>query len=189
MLDDGGVSVSPDTMFLTASISKTIVAMLSVLAHERDELNLDEELMLNGKPLQNPCQQGMAITARLLLKHESGLCDDESALLPGPFRVPERDHPIKLAEYVASRLVPGGSAFDASIWGTSNDYHYSNAGITMLAAVLEERIGVSLEKQAKARIFDRLGMTHSSFTLVIYFPSVCVSIRASTSKYFHRREQ
>ena len=40
----------------------------------------------------------------MLLQHCSGLDDSERALLPGPHRTEGKDHPVRLADYIAVRL-------------------------------------------------------------------------------------
>jgi CubicO group peptidase (beta-lactamase class C family) len=180
--------VDCDTMFLTASISKTVMAIACMQAVERGELDIDADLRdvaraaaagadlmaaaavesasrnLNGFP-------GSPITARHLLTHKSGLRDDERALEEGsPYRVDGRDHPLELWEYVARRLAPKGADFSFGLWtleappGAAR-YAYSNAGFTLLGAALELATKTPLAQLIRERIFDPLGMTRSTFTL------------------------
>ena len=61
---------------------------------------------------------------------------------------------------------------NVNIWGRTNAYpgqaryHYSNAGFTLLALVVECAAGgASLQSLAKRFIFDPLEMRHTSYTL------------------------
>ena len=71
--------------------------------------------------------------------------------------------PPSSPRYVRDRLTPGGSAFDPAIWGNEASgaagYSYSNAGFTLLGAVLELAAGASLAQLAAERIFEPVACT------------------------------
>eukprot|EP00035_Acanthoeca_spectabilis_P016632 m.343776 g.343776 ORF g.343776 m.343776 type:complete len:542 (-) comp16550_c0_seq87:5661-7286(-) len=185
-----GQSIDSDTIFLTASISKTVLAIACLQAVERGEFDLDIDIAAivgsataaktfdNEKAkavavivaTRNPAFPSAAITPRHLLTHCSGLQDNEDALMPGEFRVDHEDFPQPLVDYIARRLLPTGENFSPRIWSPENppglaSYHYSNAGITLLAATLELATGCSLPEIVGRYIFNPLGMTRSFFRL------------------------
>lgn len=167
-----GVPCSVDeTMFLTASISKTFTAIACLQACERGELDIDADCgQYVSQPVRSPHFKGTKLTVRHLLQHRSGLCDDESALLPGRWRTEHADCETSLDTYVRSRLLPGGDAFTPRLWSAAAppgaaSYHYSNAGFALAGWVLEAATGRPLWQLAEERIFAPLGMTRSAFTL------------------------
>lgn len=159
-----------DTIFSCASISKLVLCVVALQCAERGELDLDADVsaLLPGEcRLRNPAHPSAAVSARCLLRHESGLCDGEEALARGPWRSEGCDCPVALATYVAARLSgdPGG-LWHASPPGAA-PYHYSNLGMTCLALCLERACGgvKSFADLARERVFSVLGMSRSSFRL------------------------
>ena len=158
-----------ETIFSVASISKLVLAVLTLQCAERGEISLDEDVNARLPPGcrgAHPAHPGAAVTPRMLLQHRSGLWDDESALQPGqPYHTAGGDSPVSLAAYVAERL--GDPVPD--LWMEEPpgeaDYHYSNAGMTLLGAFLEAACGRSVAALARERVFAPLGMSRSAFTL------------------------
>ena len=156
-----------ETNFSVASISKLVLAVLTLQCAERGEVSLDEDVNARLPPGcrgANPAYPGAAVTPRMLLQHRSGLRDNENALRPGqPYHTAGGDSPITLAAYVAERLS------DPDLWSEEPpgkaEYLYSNAGITLLGAFLEACTGRSVAALARERVFGPLGMTRSAFTL------------------------
>jgi CubicO group peptidase (beta-lactamase class C family) len=171
----GAVGEAPcdaDTMFSVASITKLVVATLVLQCRDRHELELDEDVRLRVPPeclVTHPRHPEIPITPRHLLTHVSGLRDDESALMPGPWRSAGNDCPVSLAAYVAARRsAPPGSAaaleWAAEAPGTAR-YSYSNFGFALLGLVVEAATGMPLPALARCRIFGPLGMERTAFLL------------------------
>ncbi len=160
------------TLFLTASISKTMTALCCLQAADRGELNLDSDIAhYITTTVRNPHFADTPITTRHLLQHLSGLRDDESALdETSPWRSENADCQIPLSSYVCRRLHQDGDAYEPHLWSDaappgSAAYHYSNAGFTLAGWVLECATGQSLARLCQDRIFAPLGMDASAFTL------------------------
>ena len=168
---DGAAAGAPcsavDTIFSVASISKLVLAVLTLQCGERGEILLDEDVNARLPPgcrATHPAHPGAAITPRMLLQHRSGLRDDESALHPGLYRTAGGDCPVTLAAYVSGRLGDPG-LWSAALPGDAA-YHYSNAGMTLLGAFLEAACaGRTVAALARERVFQPLGMSCSAFTL------------------------
>ncbi len=148
------------TVFMTASISKTVVATVCMQCVERSQLDLDADICTYQPSWSGPphCPD-RAVTPRHLLTHTSGLVDDESALFTAPFYTPESDCPMSLGEYVKRRLSM------AAIWSHlppgKATYHYSNAGITLLAWVVEGATGRCVAELADEYIFRPAHMNNT----------------------------
>eukprot|EP01006_Ploeotia_vitrea_P064045 TRINITY_DN86807_c0_g1_i1.p1 TRINITY_DN86807_c0_g1~~TRINITY_DN86807_c0_g1_i1.p1 ORF type:complete len:353 (-),score=33.02 TRINITY_DN86807_c0_g1_i1:36-1046(-) len=162
-----GASTNSDTIFATASISKLFVAVMAVQCCEQGEiqsLDCDINSLLSGKQLHNPHFPDAKITLRHLLTHCSGLRDDESALLRGPYRSEGCDCPVTLQQYVDKRLS------QSSLWDNTKPpgqapYHYSNAGLTLVGHILECVNNQPLQQLAQTRIFKPLGMANTAFRM------------------------
>eukprot|EP00048_Salpingoeca_helianthica_P020264 m.5715 g.5715 ORF g.5715 m.5715 type:complete len:415 (+) comp4598_c0_seq1:117-1361(+) len=177
-----GSRCTEHTLFMTASISEVLIAVLALQASERGELDLDANINLSlpaGISVAHPAFPDTPITMRMLLQHRAGFADTEHALEPGPWRTPGADCPIPLLTYVRTRLTGQTENAEvaewlrhereARVWGSAEPgkarYHYSNLGFTIAGLVLEYCGGMSLGDLARKRIFDPLGMHNSSFTL------------------------
>ena len=113
---DGQLCTAETTIFMTASISKTFTALACQQSAERNELDIDADISsYAGQTVRNPFFPDHVLTLRNLLQHKSGLRDDESALLAGPWRTEYVDCSVTLEAYVCTRLLPGGAAYKASL--------------------------------------------------------------------------
>jgi len=143
--------VQPDTIFLTASVTKPVTVTAVMLLVERGKLQLDDpvcsiipEFGTNGKE---------QISVRHLMTHTSGLPD----MLP-------EDRPLRaqhapLAEFVR-RTCALKPAFPA---GTN--IQYQSAGIAILGAIVERIEGISLPDFLQREIFGPLGMKDTALGL------------------------
>jgi CubicO group peptidase (beta-lactamase class C family) len=178
------------TAFLIASITKTFLAMICLQCQERGELDLDTDINIylsRGErypviQVNNPHFPDDPITIRQLLTHSAGLQDDESALESGSYwRNNSGDSPHTLYDYVSTRLVPSGKRYNRSLWDKytppgNSEYHYSNAGFTLLAFVIEQVMHMSLNELAHRDIFTPLDMTNTDYFLSYFQPSTAVNI-------------
>lgn len=172
-LDATGVISGEDAsaeraVFMVASISKLINAVLCMRLRERGRFDLDEDISRYlGVQLRNPSFPDMSVTSRHLLTHCSGLVDDESAVnRVGRYKTMEQDCPMSLEEYFRDRLANGNCRFWSSDKGPGDArYHYSNAGMTLLGLVIEKAAGKELPSLAQELVFGPLGMTRSKYML------------------------
>lgn len=115
------------TIFQAASISKSILGVITMQCVDRSVLDLDADIntyLASSRDaslsVRNPNFPDVPITTRHLLIHASGLRDDESGLVSGnQCRTEGRDHPMSLLNYVRRRLVPGGDLYTKSTWDTA----------------------------------------------------------------------
>ena len=160
---------TPDTIYLSASISKTVTATALMQLWEQGLFDLDEDVN-NYLPfsLRNPNHPDKPITFRMLLSHRSSLADDNTywvclSYVPGDPEIPDYPHPW-LMEY----LLPNGSAYSPNIW-TKNlpgeAYAYANVGYSLIGFLVEIISGEKFDQYCKDHIFEPLEMYNTSFRL------------------------
>ncbi len=146
-----GAPVDPQqTLFRVASVSKTFVWTAVMQLVERGEIDLDADI---GEYLDFTVrgEGGMPITVRHLMTHTAGfeetakntLFDDPSGL-------------ITLETYV-KQSVP------ARIFEPGSTPAYSNYGAALAGYIVQRVSGQPFDEYIEQKIFDRLGMTSSSF--------------------------
>jgi CubicO group peptidase (beta-lactamase class C family) len=155
--DQPGRTVTAQTLFSMQSISKTYTAVAVLLAVQDGLLDLDQPLSryLPGFHLRSPFEPSpeRVITLRLLLSHRAGLVHE--APVGSNFDVDiER---FGFADHIASiqqtwLRFPVGSR-----------YAYSNLGVDLAGWVLQKISSQSFPEYVRQRLFDPLGLHHSTF--------------------------
>ncbi|MBX3249641.1 MAG: beta-lactamase family protein [Myxococcales bacterium] len=160
-----GRPVDARTLFIVASISKTVVAALAMQLVEDGALDLDAPLDDLGYEMRHPDHPDAAITTRQLFAHTSGLRDNWPALA----RVTSEgeDDPMSLAEFGAAYVAPSGALFARGNFGDAPGARrdYCNAGFGVLGHVIERAAGAPLPALSEARLFVPLGMDGASWLL------------------------
>jgi CubicO group peptidase (beta-lactamase class C family) len=172
--------VTPDTLFLIASVSKTITATALMQLYDQGKFKLDDDIN-NYLPfrVRIPLSPETPITFRQLLMHASSIKDNlayvncpDSCLYgssPIPFVTRGADSPISLADLMKGYLMPGGAYYDENENfepeppGTKVDY--SNMGIVLAGYLVEVISGVPFDQYCKDHIFTPLGMNSTSWRL------------------------
>jgi CubicO group peptidase (beta-lactamase class C family) len=172
--------VTPNTLFLIASVSKTIVATALMQLYDQEEFRLDDDVN-DYLPFKVfiPAAPAAPITFRQLLTHTAsikdntkyincpGSCPYGSSL--GAFVTRGADSPISLADFTEGYLTPGGAYYDPSANfqpsapGTTNEY--SNMGIVLAGYLVERISGMPFDRYCRDRIFTPLGMEKTSWRL------------------------
>jgi CubicO group peptidase (beta-lactamase class C family) len=157
------------TLYLQASVSKTVTATALMQLYEKGLFNLDDDvneyLPFN---LRNPNYPDIPITIRMILSHRSSLADDNLywlclSYLPGDPDVQGFPYPW-LEEY----LTPGGSAYSSSTWSTDKPgekYNYANIGFSIVAYLVEILSHQDFNEYCKEHIFQPLQMNTTGFRL------------------------
>jgi CubicO group peptidase (beta-lactamase class C family) len=158
-----------NTLYLTASISKTVTATALMQLYEQGFFNLDDDVndFLPFK-LRNPNYPDIPITFRMLLSHRSSLADDNLfqlclSYIPGDPDIPDYPYPW-LEEY----LTPNGSAYSPNIWSNSrpgDKLYYANIGYSLIGYLVELISGKIFDQYCKDYIFTPLEMYNTSFRL------------------------
>jgi len=165
------IPVTTSTLFLQASISKTVVTTALLQCVEDGLVNLDADISVylpfsvsNPYP---PSEPPIPITCRTILSHVSGITGtNDIAWLPD-MKFGE-DWTGNLSQYLENYLVPGGSTYKATnyYWIDPGTYcEYSNWAFSLLALVVESATGVGFEDYVQENVFAPLGMDESSWFL------------------------
>jgi CubicO group peptidase (beta-lactamase class C family) len=162
-----GRSVTRDTVFMLASVSKTIVSVAVMQAVEDGLLDLEGDVgAVVPFPVRNPEFPDDPITLRMLLTHTSTISDDWDALT----RVyVDGDSPVALGNFLADYFTPGGRWYDAERNFLSSHpgrrYRYCNVAVSLAAYLVEAASGIAFDAWCADRIFTPLGMKDTSWHL------------------------
>lgn len=143
--DETGTPMTAETVMLTGSISKQFTATAVLLLEERGLLDVDDPISeyLDGVPADKA-----TITIHQLLTHTAGF---------------SRDHfqhdltPMELDEALA---VIYGMALGSS---PGTDYHYSNTGYALLAAIVQTVSSRLFTEFMHEEIFEPAGLSFTGF--------------------------
>jgi CubicO group peptidase (beta-lactamase class C family) len=147
------VTITPETVFHVASMSKQFTAASILLLQQQGKLSIDDDV---HKYIPELPDFGERITLRHLMHHTSGLRDQWSLLELAGWRysqdlITDDDVMSVLVHQKALNFKPG------------EKYNYSNTGFTLLAIVVKRVSGVSFREFTTKNIFEPLGMTHTHF--------------------------
>jgi CubicO group peptidase (beta-lactamase class C family) len=146
--DRRGSTVSPDTVWLIASITKPIVCMGLCLLLERGLVGLDDPVHRHLPEFSGPERQ--AITLRHLLTHTSGLPD----MLPENVELRQKHAP--LSEFV-QRICTTPLLF---MPGT--DVSYQSTGIALIGEIVARLSGQSCAEFLHQELLGPLGLETAS---------------------------
>jgi CubicO group peptidase (beta-lactamase class C family) len=147
------VKNGPETIFEAGSVSKQFTAAAVLLLAHEGKLSLDDPVR---KYIPELPDYGAPLTIRHMLTHTSGLRDWGSvasiAGWPRTTRVHTHAHVLDIVSRQRALNFPSGTR-----------YSYSNTGYN-LAAVLVSRVsGQSFAEFSRTRIFEPLGLEHTSW--------------------------
>ncbi len=157
-----------ETIYLVASISKTITATAIMQLHEQRYLDLDEDVS-NYLPfsLRNPNHPDDKITFRMLLAHQSSLATDLPTFFticyPAELEISGYPYP-----FFEDLLTQDGIQYRQQFWkdyAPGDDMYYSNIGYGLLGYLVEIISEQPFEEYCQEHIFDPLEMNNSSFKL------------------------
>jgi CubicO group peptidase (beta-lactamase class C family) len=178
-----------DTLYLQASVSKTVTATALMQLYDKGLFELDDDVN-DYLPfeLRNPNHPEISITIKMILSHHSSLAYDNLfwiclSYLPGDPDVTGYPHP-----WLENYLVPGGSAYSSSTW--TNDkpgekYYYANIGFSIIAYLVELLSGQNFNEYCKEHIFQPLDMPNSGFRLKDHnVEDIAVPYEYKNNQYF-----
>lgn len=142
-----GLRWTPATVSDIGSITKQFTAAALLALEEQGRLKVEDSLVVYFP--QAPSDK-RAITLHQLLTHSSGIVDLEGA---GDWDSIGRDEFVRRALAQPLAFPPGTS------------YEYSNAGYSLLGAIIEQLTGASWEQFARTRLFLPQGMYETGYIL------------------------
>ncbi|MCB9762437.1 MAG: beta-lactamase family protein [Alphaproteobacteria bacterium] len=151
--------VTEDTLFMLASVSKLFTGAALALRVEDGALGWDDPIHpLLPFEVRHPEHPEADITLRMLLRHESGIIDEDEDIW-GNYAPGDPEEP--LADFLESYLSPGGSRYDAANhFGAApgERYSYSNVGFALLGYLVERSAEQPFDAFCAERIFEPLGL-------------------------------
>jgi CubicO group peptidase (beta-lactamase class C family) len=146
------VAIAPTTIFEAGSVSKQFTAAAVMLLASDGKLSLDDPV---GKYVPElPKEQ--PITIRQMLNHTSGLRDwgsvESIAGWPRTSRVYTHAHVLEIVSRQRALNFPPGTRWS-----------YSNTGFNLAAVIVSRVSGESFPEFTRERLFQPLGMTHTSW--------------------------
>ena len=162
------IPASDESVYLIASISKTVTAAAVLQLTETGRLNLDMDINTYLPfRITNPKNSSSVITLRHLLTHTSGIVDDYYNEISYPaLYFNDMDPTLSLADFCRAIFAPGGSYYSADTFTTDTSgthYTYSNIGVALAGYIVETAAGESFAEYTKEHIFLPLGMTKTSW--------------------------
>ncbi len=173
-------TVDAQTLFIVASVSKTVVAVAALQLAESGRLDLDVPIdPLLGFSVRHPDFPDAPITARMLLTHTSGLQDDFLSLGQVSY---DGDPPIDLATFTQRYVSPQSDLFRNTHLGAEpgQKYAYCNAAFGVLGAVVEAAAQEDLRSYTKRMIFGPAGMERAGWFLEDVSPEHLSALYAGT---------
>ena len=145
--------ITPDTIFEAGSVSKQFTAASVMLLARDGKLSLDDQVR---KYIPELPDYGSPLTIRYMLNHTSGLRDWGSvagvAGSPRGSRAYTHAHVLEIvSRQHALNFTPG------------TRWSYTNTGFNLAAIIVERVSGASFSEFTRARLFQPLGMTHTSW--------------------------
>lgn len=159
--------VTPETLFMIASISKTVTGTALMQLWEQGAFTLDDPI--NNYlpfPVSNPKYPKTPITFRQLLSHVSSISDDNDLMFKF---YTEGDSPIPLSLALRSYLSPGGVQYqpDSNFYdyAPGTGWAYSNTGFALNGYLVESITGIPFSEYSEQHIFGPLQMNETSWFL------------------------
>ena len=168
-----------ETLFLWASVTKTVTSTAAMLLAEDGSLDLDADINTYLPfPVRNPHCAGQPITPRQLMAHTSSLLDNESVYDASYAWSPDTAEP--LLPFLQNYYTDGGTHYSANANfrnecpGSSSEY--SNIAMGLLGGVIESAAGMPMDDFVRERLFAPLTMNTASLQL----ENVALSLVAAT---------
>lgn len=147
------IPITPDTIFEAGSVSKQFTAAAILLLVEDGKIALTDDIR---KYLPEMPDYGKPITVDMLLSHTSGLRDWGVVAQAGGWPRTSRVYtPVEVLQIAARQKALNYTPGEA--------YSYTNTGYNLAAWIVLRVSGQSLAQFTRARIFEPLGMSHTSW--------------------------
>jgi len=175
-------AVTKDTLFMLASVSKTVtgVALMQLIEDPSRGVTLDADVSTKaGFTVRHPRFPNVPITYRMLLTHTSSFVDGDG-YNQEPSPRPTGDSSVTLQSYVQSASTNQSNWLLNDRPGTT--YQYSNTAIALAGMLVEKIAGENLNQYSKKKIFEPLQMSESSWFIKDLDPSHVATPYEGTSQ-------
>lgn len=143
---ENNVPYDADTVFVVGSITKQFTAAMILKLEMLGRVHTEDSI---ARYFKNVPQDKAAITLHQLLTHTSGLESD----FAGDYDPVSRDEYVKKIFASKLRSKPG------------EEYYYSNAGYSLLGALIESVTGKTYEQSLRTSLFLPAGMNDTGYKL------------------------
>ena len=158
------VTIGPDTIFEAGSVSKQFTAAAVMLLARDGKLSLDDEVRryipelpdYSSLAAPQPAAGGGGLTIRHMLNHTSGLRDWGSVAGIGGW-------PRTTRAYTHAHVLDIVGRQRSLNFTPGTRWSYSNTGFNLAAMIVERVSGQTFQAFTQARLFQPLGMTHTSW--------------------------
>jgi D-alanyl-D-alanine carboxypeptidase len=133
------------------SVTKTFTATVILQLAEEGKLGLDDPV----KKYISPFPRGSKVTIRMLLNHTSGIPTTPNGVANSAFAKPHHNWRLNQINYRCLR--------QKRLSAPGTEWHYSDCNYLLLGAIAEEVTGEPLRTLYRTRIFEPLGLSHTSF--------------------------
>jgi CubicO group peptidase (beta-lactamase class C family) len=169
---DAQRAVTPDTVFLIASVSKAVTAATLMQLWENNAFELDEDVDLALPFAVNHPSSGVPITYRGLLTHTASVRDNWDVITQ--FYDYDGEPDISLAEAVSGYFDPGGAYYDANGNFVPDPpdtvYEYANMGIALAGYLGEVLSATDFAALSQGSVLEPLAMTRTSWHISDFAP-------------------
>ena len=143
--------MTPETLLRIGSVTKVFTATAIMQLRDQGKLSLQDPVTrhLPGFEIENAFPDAPEITIWHLLPHPSGLPREAAFPYWTDHEFPSRDEVVAAA------------ATQTLIYSPGTEYKYSNLGVSLLGAIIEEASGKSYGQYIEERIFSPLRMNRS----------------------------
>jgi CubicO group peptidase (beta-lactamase class C family) len=185
---------TPQTIYVLASITKTIVGTALMQLYDQGLFDLDSDVnTVLPFDLRNPNFPDDPITFRMLLSHTSSLNSNNQPQYYW-FNF-SGDPPFDFfpEPYLREFLLPGGRYYDSSVWSTTHqpgEYAmYANVGFDIISYLVELLSGEPFLQYCDTHIFSPLEMYNTSFNLSqLPLEQVAIPYQRFLGKYYKINE-
>lgn len=153
--------VTPDTVFLSASLSKPVTAMAALHLVEQGILRLDEDVNTKLKGWKVPeshYTKKQKVTLRRLINHSSGL-----TVNGGIFLGYDTDEKMPTVEQILRGESPSKNSVVSVNFEPGSKRSYSNAGYLVLQQLMTDATGKDFSELIRQIVFVPTNMHQSSF--------------------------
>ncbi|MCP5046678.1 MAG: beta-lactamase family protein [bacterium] len=162
------IKVTPDTLFMLASVSKTITAVAAMQALEKGGIAMDTDINnYLSFEVRNPSFKGRAITLKQLLSHTSSIIDNGAVM--DDYYVYGADTTVTLGEFLYDYLDENGREYDEdrnySGFAPGTGYEYTNIGNALVGLLVEVVMNMPFETFCSQNIFQPLSMNETGWHL------------------------
>lgn len=151
-LENKSPVVAEKTLFRTGSVAKLFTWTAVMQLVEQGRLDLDADINTYLETFQIPATYPAPITLRHLLTHTAGFEDSVFGVL-----AKDASKLVALSEFTPKHI-------PARVYPPGQVTAYSNFGVTLAGYIVEKTSGMRFEDYVQRQLFQRLGMTRTTFT-------------------------